>query len=491
MKKTLFLGAQALILAAVLSLFFVLLQGTWSSFLPSLVFVVILAVFSFGLLAISSLFLAFTLFIQTLILRKILILLCMFSSFFLLFLLLCIELYAVLLKGTFSFTLVAFLFILGFFAILIVELINLNKMNKYLKYNKVPLNQSLTKLTKETEDFVSKQVYMSDPHKRKNILVTGGAGFLGSHLCRALLEKGYFVTAMDNLFTGSKENIQDFLQNPRFTFIMHDVTKEFWGQYDEIYNLACPASPIHYQRNPVETTKTSYLGMTNVLELALKTGARVFHASTSEVYGDPEVDLQKETYWGNVNPVGIRSCYDEGKRGAETLANDYYREFGVDVRLARIFNTYGPFMYVDDGRVVSNFVVQALSDKDITIYGEGTQSRSFQFYEDLVEGMIKYMEMEREELKEKFSKFKWKAVPILNMGNPNEFTILELAEKVLKLIPQSKSKIIKERPLPEDDPKQRRPDISMAKEILGWEPKIELEEGLQETIAYFKEYLNR
>jgi UDP-glucuronate decarboxylase len=328
-------------------------------------------------------------------------------------------------------------------------------------------------------------------HKRKNILVTGGAGFLGSHLCRALLEKGYFVTAMDNLFTGSKENIQDLLQNPRFTFIMHDVTKEFWGQYDEIYNLACPASPIHYQRNPVETTKTSYLGMTNVLELALKTGARVFHASTSEVYGDPKVDPQKETYWGNVNPVGIRSCYDEGKRGAETLANDYYREFGVDVRLARIFNTYGPFMYVDDGRVVSNFVVQALSDKDITIYGEGTQSRSFQFYEDLVEGMIKYMEMERGELKEKFSKFNWKAVPILNMGNPNEFTILELAEKVLKLIPQSKSKIIKERPLPEDDPKQRRPDISMAKEILGWEPKIELEEGLQETIAYFKEYLNR
>ncbi len=307
----------------------------------------------------------------------------------------------------------------------------------------------------------------------KKILVTGGAGFVGSHLCRRLIDEGNDVVCLDNFFTGSRHNIEPITDNPNFEIIEHDIVESVRiEKLDQIYNLACPASPVHYQFDPVHTTKTSMLGALNVLNLARETGARVFQASTSEVYGDPDVHPQPESYWGKVNPVGIRSCYDEGKRVAETLFLDHHRQYGVDIRVIRIFNTYGPNMNPEDGRVVSNFIVQALKNQDITIYGDGSQTRSFQYVDDLVEGMIRMMN------KEGF------AGPV-NIGNPNEFTIKQLAEKVLEMIPNSKSKIIYE-DLPQDDPKQRQPDISLAKKQLDWEPTIQLQEGLSKTIKYFE-----
>ena len=318
----------------------------------------------------------------------------------------------------------------------------------------------------------------------KKALVTGGAGFLGSHLCRRLLSDGYEVTAVDNLFTGTKANIADLLGESRFSFVQHDIVLPYWGQFDEIYNLACPASPVHYQHNPVETMKTSVLGMMNMLELAMKTKAKVLHASTSEVYGDPLVHPQVEKYWGNVNTIGIRSCYDEGKRCAETMAADYRREYGVDVRLVRIFNTYGPNMHPQDGRVISNFVMQALHDEDITLFGDGSQTRSFQYCDDLIEAMRRYMELPRETV-DAFCEKHGLGTPVINTGNPGEYTIKELAEETLRQLPESKSKLVY-RPLPSDDPKRRKPDITLAKELLGWEPKVPLTEGLAKTIAYFK-----
>ncbi|MFO7937151.1 MAG: UDP-glucuronic acid decarboxylase family protein [Kiritimatiellia bacterium] len=317
----------------------------------------------------------------------------------------------------------------------------------------------------------------------KKVLITGGAGFIGSHLARVLLNEGLEVTVMDNLFTGTKANIYDMLENPRFTFMLHDVTQPFWGQFDLIYNLACPASPIHYQRNPVETTKTSFLGVMNVLELALKTKARVFHTSTSEIYGDPEVHPQPETYWGNVNTIGNRSCYDEGKRAAETLCADYMREYNVDIRMIRIFNTYGPNMHPKDGRVISNFVMQALQNREITLYGDGTQTRSFQYVSDLVEAMTRFMKMPRTEITE-FFKSKNMAIPVINVGNPDEYTIKELAEETLRQIPESTSELVY-MALPKDDPRRRRPDISLARELLKWEPQVPLRKGLAKTIEYF------
>ncbi len=307
----------------------------------------------------------------------------------------------------------------------------------------------------------------------KRILVTGGAGFVGSHLCKKLLENGNEIICLDNLQTCGKENIEGLLSNPKFTFVLQDVTIPFWTKVDEIYNLACPASPIHYQSNPVKTTKTSVIGAINMLELAKDNNAKILQASTSEVYGDPNVHPQPESYWGNVNPIGIRSCYDEGKRCAETLFFDYYRQFNTKIRVIRIFNTYGPNMAISDGRVVSNFIIQALKNEDITIFGNGEQTRSFQYVDDLVEGMIKMMN-NKDEL----------TGPI-NIGNPGEFSMKELAELVLKLIPESKSKIVY-KDLPLDDPKQRKPEISLAKEKLNWEPKIRLEEGLRNTIEYFR-----
>jgi len=305
------------------------------------------------------------------------------------------------------------------------------------------------------------------------VLVTGGAGFIGSHLCRYLLNQGNSVIALDNFYTGRRENIEEFKDNENFELLEHDVVKPFEVEVDKIYHLACPASPPHYQKDPIETTKISVLGGLNVLETAKKLKIPVLYASTSEVYGDPLEHPQKETYCGNVNSVGERSCYDEGKRCAESLFFDYHRQHGVNIRVVRIFNTYGPNMDPDDGRVVSNFIVQALQNKDLTVYGDGKQTRSFQYADDLVNGMVKMMENEQGFLG-----------PV-NLGNPGEFTVLELAEKVLSLIPGSKSKIIYEK-LPADDPKQRKPDISLAKKELGWEPKIPLEEGLVSTIEYFK-----
>jgi UDP-glucuronate decarboxylase len=305
------------------------------------------------------------------------------------------------------------------------------------------------------------------------ILVTGGAGFIGSHLCKRLLAEGNEVVCLDNFFTGSEDNIRPLLKDNKFEVLRHDISFPVQREVDQIYNLACPASPIHYQFDPVQTTKTSVIGAINVLDLAKKTKATVLQASTSEVYGDPEVHPQPESYWGKVNPIGIRSCYDEGKRCAETLFFDYYRQHAVDIRVIRIFNTYGPNMHPKDGRVVSNFIVQALKNEDITIYGNGSQTRSFQYIDDLVEGMIRMMNN-----KDKF-------VGPVNIGNPDEFTIHELAEKVLKLIPESRSKIIYKE-LPSDDPRQRKPDISLAKAKLDWEPKIKLEEGLKKTIEYFR-----
>lgn len=323
----------------------------------------------------------------------------------------------------------------------------------------------------------------------RKALVTGGAGFLGSHLCRRLLADGYEVVAMDNLFTGTRANISDLLGHPNFSFVLHDVIQPFWGQYDEIYNLACPASPLHYQKNPVETTKSSVLGIMNVLDLALKTGARVLHTSTSEVYGDPLVHPQVESYWGNVNTIGIRSCYDEGKRCAETLCADYRRAYGVDVRMVRIFNTYGPNMHPQDGRVISNFIMQALQNQDITLFGDGLQTRSFQYCDDLIEAFRKYMTLDRAAVDAFVEKHNLGA-PVINTGNPGEYTILQLAEETLRQLPESTSKLVY-RPIPKDDPKRRKPDITLAKELLDWEPKVPLQEGLAKTIAYFRNWIKK
>jgi len=307
---------------------------------------------------------------------------------------------------------------------------------------------------------------------RKKILVTGGAGFLGSHLCERLLNEGNEVVCLDNYFTGQKQNVVHLLGNPYFELIRHDVTMPFFIEVDQIYNLACPASPIHYQYNAIKTVKTSVLGAINMLGLAKRTKACILQASTSEVYGDPEVHPQVESYWGHVNPIGIRSCYDEGKRIAETLFINYHQQNKVRIKIMRIFNTYGPRMHPSDGRVVSNFIVQALKNEDITIYGDGSQSRSFCYVDDLLEGMIRLMNS-----REDFTG------PV-NIGNPNEFTMLELAEKVIRLT-GTKSKIV-HMPLPSDDPSQRQPNITLARKELGWEPKIMLEEGLMNTINYFK-----
>ena len=306
-------------------------------------------------------------------------------------------------------------------------------------------------------------------------LVTGGAGFLGSHLCERLLNEGHFVICVDNFFSSSKANILHLLDNPRFELIRHDVTFPLFLEADRIYNLACPASPIHYQSDPVQTVKTSVHGAINMLGLAKRTGARIFQASTSEVYGDPEIHPQTEDYLGRVNPIGVRACYDEGKRCAETLFFDYHRQHHVDIRVARIFNTYGPRMSPNDGRVISNFIVQALQGNDITIYGDGTQTRSFCFVEDLIEGIVTFMDSD-----------KTGPGPV-NLGNPVEFTMLEVAELVLELV-GGPSRII-HMPLPSDDPTRRRPDISYARKTLDWEPQTPLKEGLEHTIAYFRDML--
>ncbi|MFQ3180609.1 MAG: UDP-glucuronate decarboxylase [Polaribacter sp.] len=307
---------------------------------------------------------------------------------------------------------------------------------------------------------------------RKKILITGGAGFVGSHLCERLLNEGNEVYCLDNYFTGQKKNVIHLLDNPYFELIRHDVTMPFFIEVDQIYNLACPASPIHYQYNPIKTMKTSVMGAINMLGLAKRVGAKILQASTSEVYGDPLVHPQTESYWGHVNPIGDRACYDEGKRSAETLFVNYHKQNNVDIKIIRIFNTYGPNMHPHDGRVVSNFIVQALQNQDITVYGEGNQTRSFQYVDDLVEGMIRLMNS-----RDGFTG------PV-NVGNPNEFTILELAQKVIKLT-GSTSKIIY-KPLPSDDPMQRQPDISLAKKELDWSPKVQLDEGLIKTIRFFK-----
>jgi UDP-glucuronate decarboxylase len=304
----------------------------------------------------------------------------------------------------------------------------------------------------------------------KRILVTGGAGFLGSHLCDRLLEQGHDVLCVDNFFTGTKRNVEHLLDHPRFELMRHDVTFPLYVEVDEIFNLACPASPVHYQHDPVQTTKTSVHGAINMLGLAKRVRAKILQASTSEVYGDPEVHPQVEGYWGRVNPIGIRSCYDEGKRCAETLFFDYHRQGGVDIRVARIFNTYGPKMHPRDGRVVSNFIVQALQGQDLTVYGEGQQTRSFCYIDDMVDGLLLLM--------------KHGEVGPVNLGNPQEFTMLELAEKVLRLT-GSKSKLV-HKPLPSDDPTKRKPDISLAQATLGWQPKVTLEDGLKATFAHFK-----
>ena len=306
---------------------------------------------------------------------------------------------------------------------------------------------------------------------KKKVLVTGGAGFLGSHLCERLLKDGNEVVCLDNYFTGQKQNIVTLLNNPYFELIRHDVTMPFFIEVDEIYNLACPASPIHYQYNAIKTVKTSVMGAINMLGLAKRIKAKILQASTSEVYGDPDVHPQPETYWGHVNPIGPRACYDEGKRAAETLFVNYYKQNNVRIKIIRIFNTYGPRMHPNDGRVVSNFIVQALRGEDITIYGDGTQTRSFQYVDDLIEGMIRMMNT-----REDFTG------PV-NLGNPVEFTIRELAKKIIRLT-NSRSKIIR-MPLPPDDPTQRQPDIRLAKKELDWKPKIPIEEGLKKTIEYF------
>ncbi len=305
------------------------------------------------------------------------------------------------------------------------------------------------------------------------IMVTGGAGFLGSHLCDRLLAQGHDVLCVDNFYTSTRRNITHLLEHPNFELMRHDVTFPLYVEVDRIYNLACPASPVHYQRDPVQTTKTSVHGAINMLGLAKRTGARILQASTSEVYGDPEIHPQTESYWGNVNPIGIRSCYDEGKRCAETLFFDYWRQHRLPIKVARIFNTYGPRMLPDDGRVVSNFIVQALQGRDITIYGDGTQTRSFCYVDDLVEGLMRLMESDRD------------ITGPINLGNPGEFSIRQLAEKVIALT-RSGSKIVYE-PLPQDDPTQRQPDITKAREILGWQPKVALDDGLKHTVEFFRQ----
>ena len=314
-------------------------------------------------------------------------------------------------------------------------------------------------------------------HIRKRVLVTGGAGFLGSHLCSNLLDKGYDVLCLDNFYTGSKENILTLLDNSRFELIRSDVTLPLYVEVDEIYNLACPASPVHYQYNPVQTTKTSVHGAINMLGLAKRVKAKIMQASTSEVYGDPKIHPQTESYWGNVNPIGIRSCYDEGKRCAETLFFDYYRQHNLNIKVARIFNTYGPNMHPNDGRVVSNFIMQALRNDPITIYGKGSQTRSFCYVDDMIEGFCLLMNTTDD------------FIGPVNLGNPIEFTIKELASEIIELI-GSKSELIY-KPLPEDDPAQRQPDISLAKQVLSWEPKIQLKKGLEKTIPYFEDFLSR
>ena len=303
------------------------------------------------------------------------------------------------------------------------------------------------------------------------ILITGGAGFLGSHLCDRLVKDGHEVVCLDNFFTGRKENIAHLLANPRFELIRHDIIDSFKVEVDQIYNLACPASPVHYQFNPIKTVKTSVMGSINCLGLAKRLRARVFQASTSEVYGDPQVHPQTESYWGHVNPIGLRSCYDEGKRCAETLFFDYHRENDVDIRVVRIFNTYGPRMLADDGRVVSNLIVQALKGENLTVYGDGMQTRSFCYVDDLIEGFVRFMNQTE-------------TIGPLNLGNPCEFTMLQLAELTLQLV-GGKSRIV-HKPLPADDPKQRRPDITLAQKVLKWEPSVQLEEGLKRTIGYFR-----
>lgn len=306
---------------------------------------------------------------------------------------------------------------------------------------------------------------------RKRILVSGGAGFIGSHLCERLLNEGNEVLCLDNFFTGAKSNVVHLLENPYFELIRHDITEPFYAEVDQVYNLACPASPIHYQYNAIKTIKTSVMGAINMLGLAKRVRARILQASTSEIYGNPTIHPQEESYWGNVNPIGIRSCYDEGKRCAETLFMDYHRQHQVDIKIVRIFNTYGPRMHPQDGRVVSNFIVQALQGDDITIYGDGTQTRSFQYVDDLIDGMVSMMKSDN-------------FTGPVNIGNPFEFTMLQLAEKVIELTNSRSS--IKFMPLPEDDPKQRQPNIDLAQQALGWTPKIQLEEGLRKTINYFQ-----
>ena len=312
-------------------------------------------------------------------------------------------------------------------------------------------------------------------YTNKKILVTGGAGFIGSHLCEKLLSQGHEVICVDNYFTGSKSNVKNLIDDSKFELIRHDITFPLYLEVDQIYNLACPASPTHYQYDPVQTIKTSVHGAINMLGLAKRIGAKIFQASTSEVYGNPEIHPQHELYWGKVNPIGPRSCYDEGKRCAETLFFDYHRQHNVNIKIARIFNTYGPMMHPDDGRVVSNFIVQALLDKDITVYGDGTQTRSFCYIDDLI-GVIQL-----------FMNFDNDFTGPINIGNPDEFSILELAQKVIDLIGSKSKLVFKE--LPEDDPKQRQPDITLAKEKLHWEPKIKLNDGLRHTIEYFKKIL--
>jgi UDP-glucuronate decarboxylase len=308
---------------------------------------------------------------------------------------------------------------------------------------------------------------------RKRILVTGGAGFLGSHLCERLLDEGHDVLCVDNFFTGTKRNVEHLIANPRFELMRHDVTFPLFVEVDEIYNLACPASPIHYQHDPVQTTKTSVHGAINMLGLAKRLKCRILQASTSEVYGDPAVHPQPEDYWGHVNPIGPRSCYDEGKRCAETLFFDYHRQHGLAIKVARIFNTYGPRMHHADGRVVSNFIVQALTGEPITLYGDGSQTRSFCYVDDLIDGLVRLMASPEE------------VTGPINLGNPHEFTMKELADKVLAQTGANGAPVL--RPLPQDDPKQRQPDISRARDLLGWEPKVELDEGLARTVAFFRQ----
>ena len=316
----------------------------------------------------------------------------------------------------------------------------------------------------------------------KRILITGGAGFIGSHLCERLLKEGNDVICLDNYFTGSKNNVRHLLDNHNFELVRHDLIEPYYAEVDEIYNLACPASPVHYQYNPIKTTKTSVMGAINMLGLAKRTRAKILQASTSEVYGDPAEHPQREDYWGNVNPIGVRSCYDEGKRCAETLFMDYYRQNKVRIKIIRIFNTYGPRMHPNDGRVVSNFIVQALQGKDITIYGDGSQSRSFQYVDDLIEAMVRMMDTP-DDTPDDFTG------PV-NIGNPGEFTMLELAEKIVRMT-GSRSKL-QFLPLPADDPKQRRPDITLASECLGgWRPVVTLDEGLEKTIEYFRRIIEK